>query len=150
MRDHEQLMGMALEAAQQAYAVGEVPIGAVVVAADGQVLSTAHNAPIQQCDPTAHAEVLALREAARKAGNYRLTGCHLYVTLEPCVMCLGAVLQARIATLVFGAFDSKMGAAGGNVDLTNVPGFNHYVQIVSGVRAEESVQLLRRFFQERR
>ncbi len=150
MENHEQWMGLALEAAQQAYAAGEVPIGAVVIAADGKVLAAAHNAPISQCDPTAHAEILALRQAALRVGNYRLPGCRLYVTLEPCVMCLGAMLQARIATLVFGAFDSKMGAAGGNVDLTKVPGFNHYVQIVNGVRAEECARLLRRFFQERR
>jgi tRNA(adenine34) deaminase len=148
--DHERFMGMALDEARIAYVSGEVPVGAVLVGEDGQVFGLAHNRPISACDPTAHAEVLALRAAAQAKGNYRLPGTLLYVTLEPCVMCLGAILHARVSVLVFGARDPKSGAAGGVVDLTNVPVFNHYVRTIPGVRETECAELLRRFFRERR
>lgn len=143
-------MALALEQARIGYEHGEVPIGAVVVGGRGEILGRAHNAPISMCDPTAHAEILALREASRGVGNYRLPGSTLYVTLEPCAMCVGAMLHARVDLLVFGAADPKGGAAGSVVDLTKVPVFNHYVTVVVGVMAEESSELLRRFFQERR
>jgi tRNA(adenine34) deaminase len=148
--DHEGFMDLALEEARKAYEEGEVPVGAALVSADGRVLARAHNRPIAACDPTAHAEILTLREAAHAAGNYRLPGTLLYVTLEPCPMCLGAILQSRVSVLVFGAKDPKAGAAGGVVDLTNVPVFNHYVRTVPGVMALECAELLRSFFRERR
>jgi len=143
-------MGVALEEARLAYGECEVPVGAVLVAKDGELLARAHNAPLGLCDPSAHAEILVLRRGARVLGNYRLPGTTLYVTLEPCVMCYGAILHARVQTLIFGAFDSKSGALGSAVDLTTASVFNHYTQVVPGVRAAESAELLRRFFQERR
>lgn len=148
--DHASYMGLALDEARRGYEEGEVPVGAVLASPDGRLLARAHNRPIGASDPTAHAEILALREAARRAGNYRLPGTVLYVTLEPCPMCLGAILHSRVSVLVFGAADLKSGAAGGVVDLTNVPVFNHYVRTVPGVRAMECAGLLRRFFRERR
>lgn len=148
--EHEEFMVLALKEARVAYEEGEVPVGAVLVSADGRVLAQAHNRPIAACDPTAHAEILVLREAARATGNYRLPGTFLYVTLEPCPMCLGAILQSRVGVLVFGARDPKSGAAGGVVDLTNVPVFNHYVRTVPGVMALKCAELLRSFFRERR
>lgn len=148
--NHDGYMGVALEEAQRAYDAGEVPVGAVLVSPAGNILARAHNRPIAACDPTAHAEILALREAARVIGNYRLPQTVLYVTLEPCSMCLGAILHSRVSLLVFGARDPRSGAAGGVVDLTNVPDFNHYVGTVQGIRASECSELLRRFFRERR
>ena len=148
--DHEHFMGLALQEAERAYSRSEVPVGAVVVGSHGEVLGRGCNAPVSLVDPTAHAEILALREASRKMGNYRLVDATLYVTLEPCPMCLGAILHARVRRLVFGAADPKGGAAGGVVDLTRVPAFNHYVEVTGGVREEECAGLLRRFFQERR
>ena len=149
MSDHD-LMGLALEEAKKAYACSEVPVGAVLIGSEGQILARTHNAPIELSDPTAHAEILAIRQAARAVGNYRLPGSVLYATLEPCAMCVGAMLQARIRMLVFGAFDPKSGAAGSVLDLTRVPVFNHYVEVTGGVRGQESSQLLKLFFQERR
>lgn len=143
-------MGLALEEAHKAYAHEEVPVGAVLVGPGGEVLGRAHNAPVALHDPTAHAEILALRQASKVLGNYRLPGTLLYVTLEPCSMCLGAMLHARVQAVVFGAFDPKSGAAGSVVDLTKVPSLNHYIEVVHGIRAEESAELLRRFFRERR
>lgn len=148
--DHEFYMKMALSKARQAARGCEVPVGAVVVARSGHVLSAAHNAPVGRKDPTAHAEVLALRSAAHAVKNYRLPGCSLYVTLEPCLMCLGALVHARVRTLVYGASDPKGGVAGGAVDLTRLPCLNHTLQIVGGVLAEESSEILRAFFRERR
>lgn len=150
MTDHDHFMGLALEEALKAYDVSEVPVGAVVVSGDGRVLGRAHNASIALCDPTAHAEVLALRQASGIRKNYRLPATTLYVTLEPCCMCVGAMLHARVGTLVFATPDPKSGAAGSVVDLTKVPVLNHYVEVISGIRAEESSNLLRFFFQERR
>jgi len=148
--NHDSFMGMALEEAGKAYRSAEVPIGAVVVSMEMEVLSRAHNSSISLCDPSAHAEVLALRQAAKKVKNYRLPDCILYVTLEPCAMCVGAMLQARIGTLVFGASDPKAGAAGSVVDLTKIPSFNHYIEVVHGICENDCAELLRCFFRERR
>jgi tRNA(adenine34) deaminase len=147
--EHAAWMALALAEAERAGAAGEVPIGAVVVR-DGVVLARAGNAPIATVDPTAHAEVLALRAAARSAGNYRLPNAVLYVTVEPCAMCIGAALQARIATVVFGCADPKAGAAGSLVDLTADPRLNHRIVVVRGVSEEASQRLLRDFFAARR
>ena len=142
-------MALALAEAARAGAAGEVPIGAVVVRA-GAVLGAAGNAPIGTVDPTAHAEVLALRAAARTADNYRLPGATLYVTVEPCAMCVGAALQARVATIVFGCRDPKAGAAGSLFDLTTDPRLNHRIAVVAGVAEEGSRRLLQEFFAARR
>jgi tRNA(adenine34) deaminase len=150
MLSHDEYMNLALEQAALAAERQEVPVGAVLVGHGGEVIAEAHNAPITLCDPTAHAEILILREGARRLSNYRLPGTRLYVTLEPCVMCVGAMIQARVEMLVFGAHDPKSGAAGSVVDLTKVPSFNHYVRVVGGVKAEACAQLLRRFFSCRR
>ena len=138
-------MGLALDQARQAAAAGEVPVGAVVVK-DGQLVATGRNAPIAGHDPTAHAEVMALREAARVLGNYRLDGCTLYVTLEPCAMCSGAMLHARLERVVFGAADPRTGVAGSVLNLFANTTLNHQTQVSGGVMADESAQLLRDFF----
>ena len=143
--DDDAWMRVALAEAVRAAASDEVPIGAVVVRA-GVELARAHNAPIGLCDPTAHAEVLALRRAAANAGEYRLPGATLYTTVEPCPLCFGAALLARVTRVVFGAADPKAGALGSVVDLGSVVGFNHKIEIVGGVRAAESADLLRGFF----
>ena len=142
-------MSRALDLAREAARAGEVPVGAVVVK-DGEIIGRGHNSPIGEHDPTAHAEIQAMRQAAEKLGNYRLIGCQLYVTLEPCVMCTGAMQHARIAKLVFGASDPKTGACGSVVDLMGEPQLNHHTQVVSGVMAEECGGLLSQFFVERR
>jgi len=142
-------MRHALRLARQAAAVGEVPVGAVVVR-DGQVLGEGCNAPIGQHDPTAHAEVQALRQAARRLGNYRLEGCTLYVTLEPCAMCSGALLNARVARVVYGAREPKTGAAGSVLDVFALPQLNAHTAIVGGVLEAECAAVLADFFQARR
>jgi tRNA(adenine34) deaminase len=142
-------MRAALALAEEASRRGEVPVGAVVVA-DGMILGRGFNAPIGSHDPTAHAEIAALRDAARARGNYRLPECDLYVTLEPCAMCIGAMLHARIRRLVFGAADPKTGACGSVVDLLREPRLNHQTVATRGVLADECGALLRRFFAERR
>lgn len=142
-------MRHALRLAGQAAAAGEVPVGAVVVR-DGQVLGEGCNAPIGQHDPTAHAEVQALRQAARRLGNYRLEDCTLYVTLEPCAMCSGALLNARVARVVYGAREPKTGAAGSVLDVFALPQLNAHTEIVGGVLAEECAAVLADFFQARR
>lgn len=148
--DHDSLfMHQALVQARLAQLAGEVPVGAVVVK-DGQVLGVGRNAPIGQHDPTAHAEVMALRAAALTLGNYRLDGCTLYVTLEPCPMCAGAILHSRIQRVVFGAPDPKTGAAGSAISLFSNQQLNHQTEVAGGVLAEESADMLRMFFQERR
>lgn len=147
--EHDRWMALALAEAERAGAAGEVPIGAVVVR-DGHLLAAAGNAPIATVDPTAHAEVRALRAAARAAGNYRLPGAVLYVTVEPCAMCVGAALQARVATVVFGCRDPKAGAAGSLVDLTDDPRLNHRIAVVAGVGEAPSRRLLQSFFAARR
>ncbi|MEW6270995.1 MAG: tRNA adenosine(34) deaminase TadA [Thermodesulfobacteriota bacterium] len=145
----ERWMEIALDEARRAAVGGEVPVGAVVVL-EGRELARAHNAPITLCDPTAHAEILALRAAARTLGAYRLPGCVLYATVEPCPMCLGAALHARVERIVYGAPDPKAGAAGSVVDLSDVAAFNHRIDVTGGVLAERSAQLLRDFFAMRR
>ena len=146
---HEKFMRLALRQAKQAEGKGEVPVGAVVVH-DGEVVAQAHNHPIGLCDPTSHAEILALRRAAKKLGNYRLSGCSLYVTIEPCAMCAGAIIHARIEHLIFGANDSKSGACGSTLKVLNHHSLNHRVKLTRGVLAEETILILRRFFEQRR
>lgn len=143
-------MRQALDEAQRGLAAEEVPIGAVLVSAEGELLGRAHNAPIGLVDPSAHAEILALREAARKAGNYRLTGATLFVTLEPCAMCCGAVLQARLARVVYGARDPKAGAVESLYRLLEDQRLNHRVETLGGVLAAESSALLQTFFEKKR
>lgn len=142
-------MGLALAQAREAALAGEVPVGAVVVK-DGQLIASGRNAPIAGHDPTAHAEVVALREAARVLGNYRLDGCTLYVTLEPCAMCSGAMLHARLARVVFGASDARTGAAGSVIDLFAQPQINHHTAVLGGVMAQDCAQVLQDFFKVRR
>lgn len=142
-------MQAALELAAQAAAAGEVPVGAVVVK-DGQIIGRGSNAPIGRHDPTAHAEIQAMRDAAQHLGNYRLVGCSLYVTLEPCAMCSGAIQHARIARLVYGASDPKTGACGSVVDLMNEPRLNHHTEVTGGVMAEQCGAILSAFFAGRR
>lgn len=142
-------MALALEQARHAGAAGEVPVGAVVVC-EGQIVGRGFNQPILRADPTAHAEVMALREAAATLSNYRLPGCTLYVTLEPCAMCAGAIMHARIARLVFGARDPKTGVAGSVMDLFAEARLNHHAEVAGGVLAEECGGLLSSFFAARR
>jgi tRNA(adenine34) deaminase len=142
-------MRAALEEATRGLAAGEVPVGAVVVL-DGEVIGRAHNAPLALVDPTAHAEVLALRAAAAKTGNYRVTGATLYATIEPCVMCCGAAIHARIARVVYGAPDVKAGGAASLYRLLDDARLNHRAVAQGGVLADESAALLRRFFETRR
>lgn len=142
-------MRQALSQAHNAWALGEVPVGAVIVR-DGEVIATGFNQPIGSQDPTAHAEIIALRAAASLLGNYRLPGCELYVTLEPCAMCVGAILHARIARVVYGASDPKTGACGSVVNLFEHGKLNHHASVTGGILAEECGKLLREFFAERR
>jgi tRNA(adenine34) deaminase len=142
-------MEEALREAQHALALGEVPVGAVVVC-DGRVIGRGANRPISQSDPTAHAEVLALREAGRELRNYRLSRCDLYVTIEPCAMCAGAITHARIKRLVYGAPDSKAGAVCSVMQVLNHPQMNHKVEVVSGVLAGRTMEMVQAFFRERR
>ena len=145
----QSFMREALALASQAAAAGEVPVGAVVVR-DGRIIGRGYNRPISSADPTAHAEVIALREAAASEGNYRLPGCELYVTLEPCAMCVGAMVHARIGRVVYGATDPKTGACGSIVDLPAIAQWNHHGVFSGGVPAAECSDILRRFFAERR
>ena len=142
-------MSLALAAARGAQIAGEVPVGAVLVQGDS-VLATGANRPIAGCDPTAHAEIEALRAGAQALGSYRLNGTTLYVTLEPCVMCAAAIVHARVARLVFGAWDPKAGAAGSTINVFSLPSMNHRVDVFGGVLMEESARLLSDFFAARR
>jgi tRNA(adenine34) deaminase len=142
-------MREALELARAAAAAGEVPVGAVVVK-DGAVVGRGYNRPVAGRDPTAHAEVTSLRDAAERIGNYRLADCVIYVTLEPCAMCAGAIMNARVSRLVYGAADPKSGACGSVVDLFAENRLNHHATVVGGVMAEEAAKLLRDFFSARR
>ncbi|MFO7570051.1 MAG: tRNA adenosine(34) deaminase TadA [Smithellaceae bacterium] len=142
-------MRIALQEADAAYLRDEVPVGAVVVQA-GRILARAHNAPIGRHDPSAHAEMLAIRRAAEYTGNYRLTGATLFVTLEPCVMCAGAILQARLARVVFGARDPKAGAAGSLYHLLDDARLNHRVMVTEGILKDACSEILSRFFKEKR
>jgi tRNA(adenine34) deaminase len=142
-------MRESLRLAVRAAERGEVPVGALVVK-DGKVIGRGYNAPISSKDPTAHAEIQALREATKKLGNYRLEGCSLYVTLEPCAMCAGAIMHARIARLVYGAADPKTGACGSVVDLFSERRLNHHTTVTGGILAVEAGRLLSEFFEARR
>lgn len=146
--DHH-FMALALDLAAQAECADEVPVGAIVVR-DGEIIGRGHNATISRIDPTAHAEMIALRDAARHVGNYRLVDCELYVTLEPCVMCAGAIMHARIARVIYGAVDPKTGACGGVVNLFDEARLNHHATIMGGVLAEQCGQRLKEFFARRR
>ncbi|CAH1905859.1 tRNA adenosine(34) deaminase [Candidatus Nitrotoga sp. HW29] len=149
MKNDDDFMRVALALARQAELSGEVPVGAIVVK-DGAIIGCGSNAPISRHDPSAHAELLALREAAQHLGNYRLVGCELFVTLEPCVMCVGAMFHARIARVVFGASDFKTGACGSVLNLFAERRLNHHTEITAGVLAEECGQVLSNFFAARR
>ncbi len=146
----EEFMRRALSLAEKAALSGEVPVGAVLVNAEGKIIAEAFNRPISLCDPTAHAEIIALREGARQLKNYRLLGTTLYVTLEPCPMCAGALVYARVRRLVFGAFDPKAGACGSVYNIVNDERLNHRLEVTGGVLAEEAVALLKNFFKEKR
>ena len=149
MIDDREVMQAALAEARLAAEAGEVPIGAVVVR-EGTIVAHGQNRVLRDVDPTAHAEMIALRTAAKALGNYRLAGCTLYVTLEPCAMCAGAMIHARIDRLVFAASDPKAGACGSVLSVLNHPQLNHQIQVEQGIGAEESAELLRDFFRERR
>ena len=146
----ERFLRAALVQAQMAAAAGEVPIGAVLAGPEGAILAETQNRLLRDNDPTAHAEIVALRAAGAALGNYRLTGCTLYVTLEPCAMCAGAIIHARLARLVYGAADPKAGAAGSVLSVLNHPQLNHKIQITSGLLADECGALLKDFFRQRR
>jgi tRNA(Arg) A34 adenosine deaminase TadA len=148
-REDERFMRAALREADRGAREQEVPVGAVVVAGD-RIIAHAHNRPIRTHDPTAHAEILALRRAARRLGNYRLNGCSLYVTIEPCAMCAGAIVHARIKRVVYGTSDLKAGANGSALKVLNHPKLNHQVEVLSGVLREECATILRDFFRARR
>jgi tRNA(adenine34) deaminase len=145
----QEYMHMAIEQARSAALRGEVPIGALVVL-DDKIIGAAGNRTISDCDPTAHAEIVAMREAALAIRNYRLTGAAVYVTVEPCAMCAGALVQARIARLIYGADEPKGGAVRTSMQVLDAPGLNHRVSVTAGVLAEESIALLQSFFAGRR
>ncbi len=149
IQEDEFYMQVAIDLAKQASDKGEVPVGAIVVK-DGEIIGRGSNAPIGLHDPSAHAEILALRNAAMTIGNYRLVGCSLYVTLEPCAMCSGAIQHARIAHLVYGASDTKTGACGSVVNLMDEEKLNHHTTVKGGVLAVEAATLLSDFFKQRR
>jgi tRNA(adenine34) deaminase len=149
MHDDEHWLGMALELGRRAEAQGEVPIGAVITL-ENAMIGQGWNQPIASHDPTAHAEIVALREAAKNTGNYRLPGSTLYVTLEPCAMCAGAIVHARVARVVFGAFDPKGGAAGSVFSILGTDKLNHRVEVFAGMLEEPCSEVLREFFRKRR
>ncbi|MDE3197202.1 MAG: tRNA adenosine(34) deaminase TadA [Acidobacteriota bacterium] len=149
LAEHEKWMSRALELAREAEADGEVPVGCVIVT-DDEIVGQGRNSPIALLDPTAHAEMMAIRQAAIALGNYRLTGATLYSTLEPCVMCAGALVAARIGTLVFGARDLRFGGVRSKFEIADSPLVNHRVEIVEGVLGAEATALLQKFFNERR
>jgi tRNA(adenine34) deaminase len=146
---HDTFMREALAEAAKARAKGEVPIGAVLVK-DGEVIGSGHNLKETLQDPTAHAEIIAIREAAGKIRSWRLDDADLYVTIEPCPMCMGAMLQARVRRVIFGAFEPKAGAAGSTVDLSVIRQFNHRIEVIDGVLEDECRRLMQEFFQRRR
>jgi tRNA(adenine34) deaminase len=148
--NHSEMMKIALNEAEKARRIGEVPIGALVVADNDQVLAAEHNRTITLNDPTAHAEILALRSAAAKMGNYRLLNTMLYVTVEPCPMCMGAAIHARVSRLVFGTRDPKWGAAGSLFNFADDPRFNHQLQVIEGVCKDECKKLMQDFFSLKR
>jgi len=148
-QNFEKWMEYALEQAKLAFEKDEVPVGAVIVFEDS-ILAATHNQTLHLCDPTAHAEILAIREAAKALGNYRLTNCALYVTKEPCAMCFGATINARIETIVFGTPDPRWGCAGSHIDLAQPGLFNHSIKVISGIKKKECQQLLSEFFKKKR
>ncbi|EPC03034.1 CRISPR-associated protein Csn1 [Litchfieldella anticariensis FP35 = DSM 16096] len=150
MRSDEFYMHRALDQARLGLAAGEVPVGAVVVDATGEIVGLGYNAPVGECDPSAHAEIRALRDAATRLSNYRLDGCTLYVTLEPCLMCTGAIVHARIARMIYGAAEPKTGMVESKANLFAQPWHNHQVQVEGGLLATQARRLLRDFFAERR
>ena len=143
-------MELALDEAKKAGQIGEVPIGAILVSENGAVLSAAHNQTIKQVDPTAHAEILALREAAININNYRLLNTSLFVTVEPCMMCMGALVHARVKRIIYGATDPKWGAAGSLYNFAEDFRLNHRVEIINGVREDECRELMQAFFRSKR
>lgn len=143
-------MNVALKAARDAAAIGEVPVGACIVSAEGTLLASASNRTITDSDPTAHAEILAIRQAAKKLQNYRLPGTTLYTTIEPCVMCAGAIVNARVARLVYGAADPRFGAVDTHFNLCSTPILNHRLDITPGILADQSRNLMQNFFRSRR
>ncbi|MGB9122601.1 MAG: tRNA adenosine(34) deaminase TadA [Candidatus Angelobacter sp.] len=142
-------MELALEQARLAAAAGEVPVGALVIK-DGEIIGQGHNRNLLDNDPTAHAEIIALRQAAARLGNHRLTGCTMIATIEPCSMCAGALIHARIARLVYGASDPKAGAAGSTLQVINHPSLNHRMEVTAGVLAEKCSDFLQKFFRQKR
>jgi len=142
-------MQLALDQARLAAAAGEVPVGAVIVK-DGEIIGLGHNRNLLDNDPTAHAEIVALRQAATRLGNHRLPGCEIFVTIEPCAMCAGALVHARLARLVYGAVDPKAGAVTSVMQVVNHPGLNHRMEVIPGVLADECSEVLRAFFKSRR
>jgi tRNA(adenine34) deaminase len=147
---HEIFMQVALQQARRALAIREVPVGAVIVNAEGIILARGHNQTISACDPTAHAEIVALRLAAAGIGNYRLLSTTLYATVEPCVMCMGALVHARLTRVVYGAPDPKWGAAGSLYDFSTDSRFNHHVEVQGGILGAECRELMFNFFKEKR
>jgi tRNA(adenine34) deaminase len=147
---HKKYMAFALLEAEKAGQMGEVPIGAILVADSGEVISAAHNRTINQVDPTAHAEILALRNAAIKSNNYRLINTSMFVTIEPCIMCMGALVHARVKRVVYGANDPKWGAAGSLYNFSEDLRLNHWIEIIKGVREEECRELMQAFFRAKR
>ncbi len=147
---HTEFMELALKEAEKAYEKDEVPVGAVLVSQVGRILSSAHNQTIILSDATAHAEILALRKAGQKVQNYRLLNTTLYVTVEPCIMCMGAIIHSRVARVVFGAFDSKWGAAGSLYNFAEDIRLNHLPEIISGICLDEAKRLMQDFFRNKR
>ncbi|XUO85175.1 tRNA adenosine(34) deaminase TadA [Halomonas sp. KM007] len=143
-------MHRALDQAHLAMAAGEVPVGAVVVDAEGEIVGVGHNAPLSSCDPSGHAEVRALRDAGQRLGNYRLEGCTLYVTLEPCMMCTGTMVHARIQRLVYAAAEPRAGMVESKANLLAQPWFNHHIDVTGGVLAAQAKKLLKQFFADKR
>lgn len=150
IRSDEFYMHRALDQAHLAMAVGEVPVGAVVVDAEGEIVGVGHNAPLSSCDPSGHAEVRALRDAGQRLGNYRLEGCTLYVTLEPCMMCTGTMVHARIQRLVYAAAEPRAGMVESKANLLAQPWFNHHIDVTGGVLAAQAKKLLKQFFADKR
>jgi tRNA(adenine34) deaminase len=148
-RDDAAWMELALEEAAMAAAAGEVPVGALVIK-DGEIIGRGHNRNLLEDDPTAHAEIVALRQAAARLGNHRLTGCVMVATIEPCSMCAGALIHARIARLVYGASDPKAGAAGSVLQVINYPGLNHRMEVTAGVLAGKCSEIMQTFFRQKR
>ncbi len=150
IRSDEFYMHRALDQAHLAMAAGEVPVGAVVVDARGEIVGAGHNAPLSSCDPSGHAEVRALRDAGQRLGNYRLEGCTLYVTLEPCMMCTGTMVHARIQRLVYAAAEPRAGMVESKANLLAQPWFNHHIDVTGGVLAAQASKLLKQFFADKR